>query len=905
MTDSRKYRTYNWIGDRIRWIAVALLLVVVGLGVAGPMVANTDEPNFDPAGEIYTAYEDVGTTLRSDSKIRTAMWLVEASESGGNVLDQETLSEWYVASEAVRSSAEHRDILVDRYDADTGVTTPGLISIADVVDSVLPSGIEAASKNEARTAVTQVLAEDSAMADFRYTLSESAEPTIEGWVSPAFTAQLVYDAVGFEDIAAEEQWLREIQADLREGAVFTNSIGVAIDGDTTFGEAAAQSAPFIFLAVALIILLVAFVHRSYWSAVIVGAGLASTALAYYGTAALLGLKMGSLLLSFIVPIAMISFGVDFYIHGVGRVREMQVERNLGISKAYPFGMTAVFTAMLLAVSSSVAAFMANAASGTESIIQFGIGSAISLIWAYLLLGQIGPRITVGLETFVGDDPAKGASRTVYALGTVLMAVVGGLAVALGAVMPTIGAATLVTFVILLVAIPALLSRRRNRRAAARGATLVHGHTGAAHGLKGAGEAVHFLAKWRIVTIPVVVLISAIAFVQATSVESGFEIEDFLSTDTDFAQSIERVTEHFPSSGEGSSLIFLEGDLTDPDNLTAIDRAVDRIAASDADFGRNAEGDLIVGLHAADLVRMTMASPAVADIEAGGPKLTDTNGDRIPDTRAAVSAIYRHITVNGVQTEQGDVAIKASELANVFVDEGGNQATAVTIQVGSFTDADIIRPVEEVLVAASTQLEAEADGLSARVTGDVLTQFHSMDSFTRSMLVSLPLALLFALVIATVMLKSVRYAFVSVLPISLVVVGVYAFMATFGYTVNVVTATIAAIAVGVGIDFSTHFTARFREELERSGTALEAVRLAGTGTGGALVLSALTSVLGFLVMALAPTPIFATFGALTAVMIVLSLMVALLVLPSLLVLATPSRTEAEDTSPAAAKEVLPV
>jgi len=172
----------------------------------------------------------------------------------------------------------------------------------------------------------------------------------------------------------------------------------------------------------------------------------------------------------------------------------------------------------------------------------------------------------------------------------------------------------------------------------------------------------------------------------------------------------------------------------------------------------------------------------------------------------------------------------------------------------------------------------------------------MEAFTRSMLVSLPLAALLALVIASLMLRSVRYALVSVLPIGLVVIGIYAFMATFGYTVNVVTATIAAIAVGVGIDFSTHFTARFREEMATESDRLEAVRIAGTGTGGALVLSALTSVLGFTVMALAPTPIFATFGTLTAVMIVLSLMVALIVLPSLLVAVTPRGASGDDLLP---------
>ena len=44
------------------------------------------------------------------------------------------------------------------------------------------------------------------------------------------------------------------------------------------------------------------------------------------------------------------------------------------------------------------------------------------------------------------------------------------------------------------------------------------------------------------------------------------------------------------------------------------------------------------------------------------------------------------------------------------------------------------------------------------------------------------------------------------------------------------------------------------------------------------------------MAFAPNPIFATFGVLTSVMIGLALIVALVVLPSMLVLATPQAAE---------------
>jgi hypothetical protein len=68
-----------------------------------------------------------------------------------------------------------------------------------------------------------------------------------------------------------------------------------------------------------------------------------------------------------------------------------------------------------------------------------------------------------------------------------------------------------------------------------------------------------------------------------------------------------------------------------------------------------------------------------------------------------------------------------------------------------------------------------------------------------------------------------------------------------------------------------------------------LRRAGEGTGGALAIS---SIIGFAVMAVAPMPIFVTFGALTAVMTVFSSLVSLLVLPSVLLLVTPRRTGEE-------------
>lgn len=881
------YGVFEWVNRHAVLVGVAIVLGALTLGAAAPIVADSSDANFDPSGEVFDLYDRSEETLQGTSTIRSAAFIVEASD-GGDVLTADAFREWQQTSDRVRGDATHASHLVSEFDPDLGSEVPGLLSIADLVADLIPGGLASATDAEVKAALATVLDPASSSADMRYTLSESASQQAGQWSAPAFITTVTYDEASFESYIDSELWLREVQTDLRNGAVHTDSIGVAIDFDQTFDEAVQTSAPFIFLAVALIVLLVAAVHRSYWSAVLVAAGLGLTMLAYNGVAALVGLKMGSLLLTFIVPIAMISFGVDFFIHGVGRVREMQVDHGMSGRRAYPAGMTAVFVAMLLAASSSVAAFLSNASSGTEAIVQFGAGAAIALALAYLILGLLTPRALVGIEESVGANPVKGRSKVFYALALLPMAIIGGLAVALAAVMPQAGAAAVAVVIALLALLPLWMTRRRNQRAVAKGRRVSSEINGSAHGLAAAGTVVHGLAARRWVTLPVVMIIGALGLAAALQVESGFEIRDFLAGNTGVVQSIDRYRTHFPSNGEGSSFVYVEGDLTDPGTLLALDKAVEVLDGSDAGLGRFSNGELIVGPYATEAVRMTTASAAARDaIAAGGVTITDADGNGLPDTSQQVIAVYDYMVANGVPTADGELAYAPEEVGEfLFHDGGSHQATAVKVQVGSFTDAAVIVPVRDALEDAAESVRRAAPELeTVGVTGDVVANFESLEAFRDSMLVSLPLAVLLTVIIAALLLRSVRYAVAAVFPIAFVVIGLYAFMAIAGFTINIVTATIAAIAVGVGIDFSTHFTARYREELANEPTRLAALRRAGEGTGGALVLSALTSVLGFTVMALAPTPIFSTFGILTAVMIALALAAALLVLPSVLLLIT--------------------
>lgn len=873
---------FNWINRNARWVVAAVVLVALGLGVVGPMVADTSDPDFDPSGPVFEITARADSTLVSKSTTGSDVFLVEAPDGSSDVLTADALREWKAISDAVIADEDNARHLVSRYDHDIAAYVPAVFSIADVVDAGLPGGLAGATDADVKAFLSGLQADGSGIL---FSISEQAEVVDGVLVAPAFLAEVTYDRSTFAGSEARELWLRDVQTLMQSQASLTDPIGVAIDFDTTFNEAIEASAPFIFLAVALVVLLVAAVHRSYWSSVIVAAGLGATMLAYNGVASLVGLKMGSLLLAFVVPIAMISFGVDFYIHGAGRVREMQVEHGLSRRRAYPAGMKAVFTAMLLAVVSSVVAFLSNIVSGTEAIIEFGIGAAIALGLAYVILGLIAPRVLVGIESTVGPNPHKRWSRIGYALALLPVAVLGGLAVALAAVQPAIGAPAVAVQMLLVVALPVWLTRRRNRKAARRGRNLDTEVRGAAHGLETAGAIVRGVAARRAVTIPVLIAVAAVTLVGAFRVQSGFALTDFLGSNTDVIRSLDRFGEHYPSNGEGSSLIYIEGDLTDPATLAALDDAVAAIDESEAGFGHNTQGDLIIGTHAADVVRIAMANPQTAATLG----LVDADGDGFPDESDQIAAVYEHVWEHGLVTAEDEVVFDAAGIPGIVASTDSGQATALRIQVASFTDGAVIMPVIDTLETVASDLEASTSGLTTvGVGGEVVSQYLSLESFRSSMLLSLPIAILLTLLVAAALLRSIRFAIAAVIPIGFVVAGVYAFMTLVDYRVNVVTATIAAIAVGVGIDFSTHFTARYMEELESRPTPLDALRTAGAGTGGALVLSALTSVLGFTVMAFAPTPIFSVFGILTAVMIALALLAATLVLPTVLLLMTPRR-----------------
>ena len=125
--------------------------------------------------------------------------------------------------------------------------------------------------------------------------------------------------------------------------------------------------------------------------------------------------------------------------------------------------------------------------------------------------------------------------------------------------------------------------------------------------------------------------------------------------------------------------------------------------------------------------------------------------------------------------------------------------------------------------------------------------------------------------------------ITTIPVAMVVVWVFGIMAALSIPFGPVTATISALGIGIGIPYMIHVTHRYLEERTQNESADEAVEETLTHTGGALAGSAVTTIAGFGILMISTTIPFRQFGFVIAYTILLALIAAVAVLPSMLIL----------------------
>ncbi|MCH8488717.1 MAG: MMPL family transporter [Oceanicaulis sp.] len=201
---------------------------------------------------------------------------------------------------------------------------------------------------------------------------------------------------------------------------------------------------------------------------------------------------------------------------------------------------------------------------------------------------------------------------------------------------------------------------------------------------------------------------------------------------------------------------------------------------------------------------------------------------------------------------------------------------------------LTKPVVEALEARLADWSAQS-GLSAFVSGRVAVNDGWMSQLADNHFRGLGLALVLIFACALIMLRSMVYAPLAMVPVAVGVLSVYAAIGYFGIDIAPATSMTAAISTGLGIDFGIHLITHLRRRLAAGDSLEEAMQSDYRLVGRACFYSALAIGTALAVICLSSAPPLRWFGFLVAVGAFGSLAGALLIIPSAFALARFNRT----------------
>ena len=190
---------------------------------------------------------------------------------------------------------------------------------------------------------------------------------------------------------------------------------------------------------------------------------------------------------------------------------------------------------------------------------------------------------------------------------------------------------------------------------------------------------------------------------------------------------------------------------------------------------------------------------------------------------------------------------------------------------------------ELLRRIETGLEHEF-GLApeqVRLTGLLVMYNNVLQSLFQSQILTLGVVMLAIMLMFLLLFRSLSIALLCIVPNAIAASLVLGVMGWLDIPLDIMTITIAAVSVGIGVDNTIHYMHRFRREFPRLGNYRKTMYFCHDSIGRAMYFTSMTIVAGFSILILSnfiPTGI---FGLLTSLAMLVALTGSLTLLPQLL------------------------
>ncbi len=175
------------------------------------------------------------------------------------------------------------------------------------------------------------------------------------------------------------------------------------------------------------------------------------------------------------------------------------------------------------------------------------------------------------------------------------------------------------------------------------------------------------------------------------------------------------------------------------------------------------------------------------------------------------------------------------------------------------------------------------GIKIRVTGIPIIQQELSRMIKHDRTSTMWVSALFVFIITLLLYRNF---FSSLLPLIIVITSVTWLYGTMGYLnlgISTLAGGVAAIVIGIGIDYAIHLMNRYKYERKRGKKIIEATEEAVVSTGAALTATALTTLAAFFAFLFGKMPEMGRFGTLMIIGISYALFFTIIGLPALLVI----------------------
>ncbi|MDG6219357.1 MAG: MMPL family transporter, partial [Candidatus Thermoplasmatota archaeon] len=404
---------------------------------------------------------------------------------------------------------------------------------------------------------------------------------------------------------------------------------------------------------------------------------------------------------------------------------------------------------------------------------------------------------------------------------------------------------------------------------------------------------------KIIVVMIIALTIFFAY-GAVRIDTVYDVEQFAPEQTPAFELFDQIAKGFPFASQTQEFILLEGNVATVEVLKGIKDTHEDLKAYEF-VARNPDDSLkVTSVY-------TIIKQAVANDQNLIEKFNIDPDTFVPATDQDVELLFNHLYYPFNVTEELDdisfyfdaIDIELDEYTSISFDQFGGELSTVLAKENEQYVATVIRiyidtayinsgddeRTDDKLKLLKTELityESKDYGdVTTIVTGQNIITLTITSALTESQIISTLISIVLAAFVLIVVYRSSHLGLIALLPVGFSIIWILGTMYYIGYTLNALTITVTSITIGIGIDYSIHATERFRFIVDKTGNITKAVCETVSHTGGALLIAALTTALGFSVLIFAPIPPQQQFGFILAVTILYSFLTSIFILPLVL------------------------